>query len=455
MTALRREWKMFLTIICLFSIASGQQCFSKLMSTEMLAVCEVVVTLEQKVDLSVSNEPDQPDSQTGEKIRKFHRDLLRESRELADKINAAQANAVRTHKREQQEMSKRDELSTQNAFEMLKAIRDAVQKLNNPGVQAVEVKMLLSITFPGSKGSGISIPEGTMAVINRQNAGLFLAQAEREYQRLSRFVFLPLEIRQRQQRALEEYRFLEKELNDKTTALCKDALQSIRQLENNHTLLDGEMTRWQEQIDLLTVQADKSLQEIRQDYPRASRVEPIDYWVQPSSGSAESRGVNSKVVVRARLRTAYFVPSMEEHRKLNTGIYRLSLAVLDLNLFKLITENGQTFVAHEFVEPHTWPGRVLTKTPLANIKARRSRANRWCVISHDLADKFSSTMVIKIAWLLHPQECAAPFKLQFGRFEPVPISDRRLEPSPSEQILGEPLSPADRERSRKRLRFNQ
>lgn len=108
MTALRREWKIFLTVICLFSIASSQQCFSKLMSTEMLAVCEVVVTLEHKGDLSVSNEPDQPDSPTGEKIRKFHRDLLGKSRELADKINAAQTNAVRTHKREQQEMSKRD-----------------------------------------------------------------------------------------------------------------------------------------------------------------------------------------------------------------------------------------------------------------------------------------------------------------------------------------------------------
>jgi len=455
MTALRRKWKILLTVIYLFSIALSQQCFSKLMSGEMLAVCEVVVTLEQQGDLSVSNEPDEPDSQTGEKIRKFHRDLLRENRELADKINAAQANAVRTHKREQQEMSKRDELSTQNAFEMLKAIRDAAQKLNNPGVQAVEVKMLLSITFPGSKG-GISVPQDTIAVINRQNAGLFLAQAEREYQRLSRFVFLPLEIRKRQERALEEYSFLEKELNDKTTALCRDAMQSIRQLESNLTLLGGEMTRWQEQIDLLTVQTGKSLQEIRQSYPRASRVEPIDYSVQPSSGSAEWRGVNSKVVVRARVRTAYFVPSMEEHRQLNTGIYRLSLAVLDLNLFKLITENGQTFVAHEFVELHTWPGRVLTKTPLANIKARRSRANRWCVISHDLADNFSSTMVIKIAWLLHPQECAAPFKLQFGRFEPVPVPDRRFKLSPPDRRLKlSPSEQADRERRRKRLRFNQ
>jgi len=432
MTALRREWKMFLTVICLFSIASSQQCFSKLMSTEMLAVCEVVVTLEQKGDLSVSNEPDQPDSQTGEKIRKFHRDLLRKSRELADKINAAQANAARTHKREQQEMSKRDELSTQNAFEMLKAIRDAAQKLNNRQVVSVEVKLW---------------PEDTIAVINRQNVGLFLAQAEREYQRLSRSVFLPLEIRQRQQRALEEYSFLEKELNGKATALCRDALQSIRQLENNHTLLDREMTRWQEQIDLLTEQADKRLQEIRQAYPRASRVEPIDYLVQPSSGNAESRGDISMVVVRARVRTAYFMPSMEEHRQLNTGIYRLSLMVLDLNLFKLITENGQTFVAHEFVDPHTWPGRVLTKTPLANIKARRSKANRWCVISHALPDKFSSTIVIKIGWLLHPDKCAGPLKLQFGRFEPVPVPDRRLELSPSEQ--------ADRERQRKRLRFNQ
>jgi len=432
MTTLRREWKMFLIVIYLFSIASSQQCFSKLMSPQMLAVCEVVITLEQKGELSVSNEPDPPDSQTGEKIRKFHRDLLGKSQELADKINAAQANAVRAHKREQQEMSKRDELSTQNAFEMLKAIRDAAQKLNNRQVVNVEVKLW---------------PESTIAVINRQNVGLFLAQAEREYQRLSRFVFLPLEIRQRQESALEEYSFLEKELNGKAKALCRDALQSIRPLESNHTLLDGEMTRWQEQIDLLTEQADKRLQEIRQDYPRASRVEPIDYWVQPSSGNAESRGNISTVVVRASVRTAYFVPSMEEHGQLDTGIYRLSLMVLDLNLFKLITEKGQTFVAHEFVDPHTWPGRVLTKTPLANVKARRSRANRWCVISHALTDKFSSTIVIKIGWLLPAEECAGPFKQQFGRFEPVPVPDKRLELSPSEQ--------ADRERSRKRLRFNQ
>lgn len=448
MSALSSKVMLFLKIVCFLLLVHSQKGLSNLRLGENLVVEDEVADKQHQRGVFAStenggsddsvNEPnlsDEQEGQSNDNITKFQRDLLKKCWELANKIDAAKKDMVKKHKSERAEMALPDERAINRADQILAKIREAALLLNEPRVQSVVVReewryLLGSDAIPPDKvRTTVKTEFRDIAVMNRGNVRWILAQAEREHQRIVDSKLVPPEILQRQQDELKEYKIAEEQLDSKIATFRRDAMRSLRAMGNQPVLLNGEASKWNQKIDLLDEQADRTLQNISKAFPRDRRIEPLDYYIASDAGQSRSRGADSKVqvIVRANVRTAYFKPSVQEYQRLRIDKASFNLVSFNLNLFKLITKRGQEFRAHEFIEPHTWDGDVIAG-PSANAQEAIRRADRRCIISGA-----GSEMVIKIGWLLDPKDCEGPFVLQFDRFESVPVpqkvSDESLLPA--------------------------
>lgn len=378
-------------------------------------------------------------------IRTFNHELLTKYRELEDEIEAAKRQAIRRQKLERQEMVKRDEEAIERGAEELGEIRQAVITLrNDPWVRFVEVYVTMSgfsLTAPrSSRRTSVrqydtwsrGTPRRTLAIIDRTNAGLILAQAEQAFRRIAQTKYLPAEIVDHHQRELEEYRMLEDNSLGKIKMLRLQAIQAIRALADQPDALKPEMAKWAEDIDQEIDAARKTLQKLIADYPAMRRAEPISFATRHPSGEFKSRaGGNVNLILVVRIRPEYFIPSVEEYQQLNMRSFnRVELVVLDSRLFRLVLRDGKSAPAVGFVEPDSWGGNVVFDSVGQSLPRSTRRRNHRCILEFE--GTVPDTMDIQIGWLLNPKDAAGPFKLQFARFGLAAVPEKPIEPQASE-----------------------
>ena len=408
---------------------------------------------------SVGNEvPPSVEQQTQQDaaIRTFNHELLKKCREIENEIDAAKRQAIRRHKLERQEMAMRNEQAIERGVEELDQIHQAIFTLqNDPWVRFVEVYVTMSgfsLTAPqSSRRTSVrqydtwsrGTPRQTLAIIDRTNAGLILAQAEQAFRRIAQATYLPPEIPDRHQRELEEYRMLQDNSLGKIKMLRLQAITAIRTMTDQPDTLKLEMAKWADDISQEVGAARNTLQKLIADYPAARRAEPISFSTRDPSPEFKSRTTgNVSLVLVVRIRPEYFIPSVDEYQQLNIRSFsRLELVVLDSRLFRLILRDGKPAPAAGFVNRDSWGGNVLFDSAEQSVSRSRRRVNHRCILGFE--GTVPSTIEIQIGWLLNAKDAAGPFKLQFAKFGLAPVPDKPIEPQTSDgQSLETPSAPS-------------
>lgn len=387
------------------------------------------------VSASISTDRVRPEAKA------FHRDLLERRKHLRDMLEEAREELSKKHRREHTEMAKRDDAIIEKVEEEIWTIRCAMAEFNNPRVVFIEVYYSflpehIFEPFGSHKPTTVKdyprwssvTPRRTVAVINRQNIGTVLRQAEHWFRTVAYLKQVPPEVMMQHKHESEEYKAFRDNFWTRSDQLVGKAMRAVHAPKSASSVTFGE---YLVQMDKLTESAKEALKVLRKTYVSFRCVDPVGSYVYTDPDRSRPMNSTNKVflVIKVKVRCDYFVPSPDEYRSLCTAYPGLSarpgnrrnVLVFDSNKFSLILSDGRSLRPGEFVNPSAWGGDVIVVPSGRSTRNLRRRREPICIVGRkDVGD---SAMNILICWEIR-KEWEGPFKLRYGRLKPVPVPEK-------------------------------